>query len=170
MGGSLAEDLIDLNAATRYDADLRQVPIDPAAIERAIDLAAGALADARAREDDAAALPCATADQPRELANLIRLAEASRYVGDLDRAEALFRDALERCAAPDLASYADFVLQHLGKCRLDRGDPAEAVTCFERALVLRRAKGDHVLIRFTQQALQLARTRVATTERGRDPA
>ncbi len=170
MGGSLPEGLIDLNAAARYDDDLRQVPIDSAAIERAIHLAAGALADARTREDDAAALPCATADQPRELANLIRLAEAFRYWGDLDRTEALFRDALERCVAPDLASYADFVLQHLGKCRLDRGDPAEAVTCFECALVLRCAKGDRSLIRSTQQVLRLARIQVSTTERGLDPA
>lgn len=197
MAGSLPEDLIDLNAAARYDADLRQVPIDHAAIERAIDLAAGALADARVRGDDAAALrllgylgdACrlldrsaeavehlqaatalarATADRPRELANLIRLAETHRSAGHLDRAEALFRDALARCAAPDLASYADFALQHLGKCRLDRGDPADAVACFERALALRRAKGDPALIRSTQQALRLARTRPAVSDHGQE--
>ncbi len=199
MGGSPLEDLIDLNAATRYDAGLRQVPIDPAAVERAAALAVDALGDVRARGDAASELPLlaylgeacrllgrssesvehlqaavalarAAADRPRELANRIRLAETLRYAGALDRAEALFRDALECCAAPDLASYADFALQHLGKCRLDQGDPAEAVTCFERALALRRAKDDPTLIRSTQQALRLARTRLATTEHGRDPA
>ncbi|MDP9367960.1 MAG: hypothetical protein M3Q03_06735 [Chloroflexota bacterium] len=113
MGGSLPEGLIDLKAAARYDADLRQAPIDPAALERrrprgrcarrrsraGDDAAAlrllGYLGDAcrllgRSTEavehlQAAAALTRASADRRREMANLIRLAEAFRYTGSLDR-------------------------------------------------------------------------------------
>ncbi len=134
MGGSLPEGLIDLNAAARYDDDLRQVPIDSAAIERAIHLAAGALADARAgRRRDRAAPP----GLPRR-----RLPTPRPLDGG-------------------------------GRAPPGRGRPGPChrrPAAFERALVLRRAKGDRALIRSTQQALRLARIQVATTERGLDPA
>jgi tetratricopeptide (TPR) repeat protein len=98
-------------------------------------------------------------DGQSEVANLIRQGEALRYGGDHAAAERLYRAALARVrAAPDaLAAYEDFALQHLGKCRLEQGDVAEAIACFEAALTLRRTKGDPDLIASTEAALRLAR-------------
>jgi HTH-type transcriptional regulator, pleiotropic regulator of extracellular virulence genes len=102
-------------------------------------------------------------DGRAEVANLIRQGEAIRYGGDLPGAERLYRAVLTRVlAAPNgppqgLGRYEDFALQHLGKCRLEQGDAAEAIACFERALAIRRLKGDASLIASTEAALRLAR-------------
>ena len=97
------------------------------------------------------------------VANLIRLGEALRYGGHLEAAERRYQAALELVRTqPDvLAGYEAFALQHLGKCRLDQGDPAGAAACFEEALALRRAKGAPDLVASTEAALALARDRLA---------
>ena len=117
-----------------------------------------------ARHAEALELARSLGDRRLEVASEIRLGEAYRYRGDLATAERLFRDALVACAQSDLAAYADFALQHLGKCRLDQGHVAEAIECFERALALRRATGDPALIASTEQALALARASSATAD------
>ena len=180
--------LPNLMSLTRYDAALRQAPTDTAAIEEAVVRAERCLSDARARGDlrgtarllgylgeadrvlgrydaavalhaEALGLARSLGDRRLEVASQIRLGEAHRCRGDLATAERLFRDALVACAQSDLAAYADFALQHLGKCRLDQSDAAEATACFHQALALRRAKGDAELIASTEQALALARGR-----------
>jgi tetratricopeptide (TPR) repeat protein len=91
---------------------------------------------------------------------LIRLGEALRYGGDLDAAEPHYREAvvIVRANLGSLAILEDFAFQHLGKCRMEQGDTVEAVSCLERALELRRAKGDPSLIASTESALSLARS------------
>jgi tetratricopeptide (TPR) repeat protein len=93
-----------------------------------------------------------------EAVTLIRLGEAIRYGGNVDAAEPLYREALALVPAhrDSLATPEDFTLQHLVKCRLEQGDAAEAADCLERALHLRRAKGDPALIASTETALSHA--------------
>lgn len=183
------EGLVDLSAVSRFDAALREVPTDPEAIAASVKVAGDRLAAARAAHDaalalkllgylgdacrllgrhdqavahqtQAVALASERGDRRAELVAFLRLADAHRYRGDLAVAEALFRDALARCQGQDLADQEDFARQHLGKCRLDQGDPDEALGHFARALAIRRAKGDPDLIRSTELALALAGSRV----------
>jgi len=92
-------------------------------------------------------------DRRREAANLIRLATARQYGGQHAEAEAIFREALALTETGDAADYEDFALQHLGKCLVETGRVAEAMLCFDRALVLRWMKADAELIASTEQAL-----------------
>jgi tetratricopeptide (TPR) repeat protein len=94
-----------------------------------------------------------------EVANLIRLGEAHRNADDYAAAEPCFRAALDRIRdeRDDLRAYENFALQHLGKCLIDAGRAVEAISCLERALALRHAKGDADLIASTEVALAQAR-------------
>lgn len=180
--------LVDLDEMSIQDARLRDVPRDPAVVSAAVERAREALVDARGRgdlgeqqhllgylgnacrllgrTDDAIAwlteslsLARATGDARRGLAAVIRLGEVYRCRNDYGKAEALFREALDRTqAASELESLADFALQHLGKCLLDQGESAEAVECLERALALRQAKANPQLIASTERALAHARS------------
>ena len=90
-----------------------------------------------------------------EIANRIRLGLTYHYANYFALAEACFRQALAACRCiPEASSYTDFALQHLGKLCVEQNRFTEARICFEEALVLREAKGDHDLIASTQQALQ----------------
>ena len=118
------------------------------------------------RTDEAAALLARAVDLARqrgdargEVVNLIRQGEALRCGGRLAGAEQLYRAALAKVrAAPNaLGAYEDFALQHLGKCRLEQGEVAEAIACFEAALAIRRSKGHPDLIASTEAVLSLAR-------------
>src|SRR5262245_10705532 len=91
----------------------------------------------------------------------------------LVKAEQLCRAALALALADPAArgGYEDFALQHLGKGRLEEGDAAEAITCVERALTLRQAKGDPALIASTEAVLRLAKelaTQLMGNGRGTD--
>ncbi|MFJ1755977.1 tetratricopeptide repeat protein [Kitasatospora sp. NPDC088134] len=82
----------------------------------------------------------------------LNLADAHRYAGDMQAAEALYRSALgtARSQHPELVDYA---LQHTGKHLMDCGDLAGAQTHLQEALRLRIAKGDTELVESTQAAL-----------------
>jgi tetratricopeptide (TPR) repeat protein len=181
------DDLPDLRPATRFDAALREVPSDPAILSHGVERAHAMLAAARYRDDAASIVRMlgylgnayrilgyadeavavlteaveqarAAGDQRAALANRIRLGEALKYQGDIAQAERLFREAARVAQHTDLGDYRDFALQHLGKCRLEQGDAAEAVPLLEQALALRHDKGDPDLIASTTSALVLART------------
>jgi tetratricopeptide (TPR) repeat protein len=105
-----------------------------------------------------AVLLCRTiGDRKAELVNTIRLAEARKYNGELSIAEELLRTALKWTNEEGFSAYKDFVLQHLGKCRLEQGAPDDAIRLLEEALELRIAKEDSELINSTELALQMAR-------------
>ncbi|MEV7353686.1 hypothetical protein [Kitasatospora sp. NPDC091276] len=82
----------------------------------------------------------------------LNLADAHRYAGDVQGADALYRGALNtaRGQHPELV---DFALQHTGKHLMERGDLADAHTHLQEALRLRIAKGDTDLVESTQAAL-----------------
>ncbi|MER8098917.1 hypothetical protein [Kitasatospora sp. NPDC094016] len=82
----------------------------------------------------------------------LNLADAHRYAGDVQGADALYRGALNlaRSQHPELV---DFALQHTGKHLMERGDLADAHTHLQEALCLRIAKGDTDLVESTQAAL-----------------
>lgn len=101
-----------------------------------------------------------------EMVNCIRLATAYQYAGCHNKAEALFRRALELAREPEHADRLDFALQHLGKCLVEMGRLEEATACFEEALALRQAKGDAGLIASTEQALGVAREKLAAKNAG----
>ncbi|MEU4119832.1 tetratricopeptide repeat protein [Kitasatospora sp. NPDC028055] len=82
----------------------------------------------------------------------LNLADAHRYAGDVQTADALYRSALNtaRSRHPELV---DFALQHTGKHLMERGDLAGARTYLQEALRLRLAKEDAELVESTQAAL-----------------
>ncbi|MFF7991603.1 hypothetical protein ACFZDG_17635 [Kitasatospora xanthocidica] len=82
----------------------------------------------------------------------LNLADAHRYAGDVQTADALYRSALNtaRSRHPELV---DFALQHTGKHLMERGDLAGARDHLQQALRLRIAKGDAELVESTQAAL-----------------
>ena len=178
-----------LEAYATDDERLRQVAHDREAVAAAAAQARAALADARRRGDrgsevrllgylgnamrilgdtdaslgylrESAGLARELGDERRELIALIRLGETHRCRDEYDDAERVLRDALGRAeAAPALADYVDFALQHLGKALVDRGEAAAAAECLERALAVRRAKGDPELVASTERALERAKGR-----------
>ncbi len=102
-----------------------------------------------------------TGNRNAEVANLVRLGEAYKYREEHAIAEPLFREALDLTADGDAEMLRDFALQHLGKCLLEMGRYDEAIAHLEEALALRRAKTNQPLIESSEQALALARTRMA---------
>jgi kanamycin kinase len=170
--------LPDLDASVRWDERLRQVPTDPAAVERAVELARAELAatdDPRelcrlhgylgnaarllGRDEEALRqlrrsleLAERLADERARTVATIRIGEAHRCFDRLDEAEATLRGALD--GAPELRHFA---LQHLGKTLADQGRAAEAVPLLEEALALRLAEGDEELAASTRLALERAR-------------
>ncbi|MFJ5924787.1 tetratricopeptide repeat protein [Kitasatospora sp. NPDC092948] len=82
----------------------------------------------------------------------INLADAHRYAGDAQAADALYRTALAtaRSRHPELL---DFAHQHFGKHLMELGDHAGALAHLQEALRLRIAKGNAELVESTQAAL-----------------
>jgi HTH-type transcriptional regulator, pleiotropic regulator of extracellular virulence genes len=168
------------------DDTLRAVPNDPAAMRQAIDWlqdqAAGeadpaeqarllGLAGACAgtlRETRRAA---AMLKQAIELADThgtarqqvtlrIRLADIHALGGRPEEAIELLRAQLARCLADRvLESLIDFAHQHFGKALLDAGQVNDGIEHLERALTIRKEKGDAELIASTEQALRVARSK-----------
>ncbi|WP_139234645.1 hypothetical protein [Alicyclobacillus macrosporangiidus] len=178
--------LPDLRSLTKFDARLREIPTDVDALRAAINQALSELDKAEASQHldatvgllgylgnacriigltteaidylERAVFRCRMlGDRKGELVNTIRLAEARKYNGDYQIAERLLRVALTWTDEEVLSNYKDFVLQHLGKCRLEQGAPEDAVQLLQEALKLRLEKGDKTLIESTEQALTLAR-------------
>lgn len=92
-----------------------------------------------------------------EIINLISLATAQQYCGNRDLAETLFQEALQKMQEYNQPSYEDVALHHLGRCLVEQGKLREALACFERALVLRKEKGDRLFIASTQRAIDAVR-------------
>lgn len=92
-----------------------------------------------------------------QLINQIRLAHVYQWQQHYATAQALFDSALMRCQTqPELVDFLDFVYQHLGKCKFDQAQYAEAIDLFEAALAIRLNKGERSLIESTQLALATA--------------
>ncbi|GHO97801.1 hypothetical protein KSF_078490 [Reticulibacter mediterranei] len=92
-----------------------------------------------------------------EIVNLISLATAQQYCGNRDQAEILFQEALQKMQEYNQPSYKDVALHHLGRCLVEQGKLSEALDCFERALILRKEKGDRLFIASTQRAIDAVR-------------
>ena len=102
---------------------------------------------------EAVELSRALGDAELEIANLIRLATAFQYAGRYDEARAMLEKVVGRCASGEAPDYEDFALQHLGKVFAEQGRARDAIPLFERALTLRRRKGDPQLVASTERAL-----------------
>lgn len=94
-------------------------------------------------------------NQVRETVSLIRLGEALKYDSNHHEALAHFNKALEICEANELHHYLDFALQHKGKCLMEMALLNEAEECFQKAIALRKRKGDLSLVDSTEQAIRL---------------
>nr|WP_223242715.1 tetratricopeptide repeat protein [Streptomyces sp. CBMA123] len=82
----------------------------------------------------------------------LNLADAHRYSGDTQTADALYRSALNtaRHQHPELV---DFALQHTGKHLMECGDLVGALGYLQEAMRLRIAKRDAGLVESTQAAI-----------------
>jgi tetratricopeptide (TPR) repeat protein len=162
------DDLPPLGPLVRMDERLREVARDEPAVEAALDvaerrLAAGETAELHAYAGQAARVlhrhEAAIAHLTRALElepsprARIRLGEAYRCADRLDEASAELETALAESRQTPLE---DFALQHLGKALTDAGRGQAAVDALERALRLRRAKGDPALVESTERALERA--------------
>ncbi len=93
----------------------------------------------------------------REIVSSIRLGEAYKYNAQYERAFNFFDKALYLCETYKIDNYEDFALQHKGKCLMELEKFSEAEDCFQRALGIRKKKGNQSLIDSTQQAIDLVK-------------
>ena len=93
----------------------------------------------------------------REIISFIRLGEALKYDSNHKKAMEYFNNALGMCETHKIDEYLDFVLQHKGKCLMELARLTEAEECFQKALALRKLKGNESLIDSTEQAIGLLR-------------
>ncbi|MEU2835180.1 tetratricopeptide repeat protein [Streptomyces lavendulae] len=115
-------------------------------------LSLGDYHDARVYLHRALDLATASGNTRAVIATELNLADAYRYAGKAQTADALYRKALDgaRSKHPELV---DFALQHLGKQLMEQGNLIPARARLQEALRLRTAKGDAGLIESTQAAL-----------------
>lgn len=121
--------------------------------------------DARLFLRQALDLATASANTRAVIATQLNLADAYRYGGEAETADAFYRSALHtaRDQHPELV---DFALQHYGKHLMEQGDLATARTHVREALRLRIAKGDTGLIESTQAALARVELLLVQAEAG----
>ncbi|SEN11475.1 tetratricopeptide repeat protein [Lihuaxuella thermophila] len=87
--------------------------------------------------------------------SLIRLGEAYKYHGQHETGLRCFAEAEALAESDEFSMYRDFICQHRGKCLMEMGRMEEALSELQRALMMRRAKGDAELIRSTEEAIKL---------------
>jgi len=174
--------LPDLAPLVRFDERLREVPIDPRAVEAALREASRALdaadepnerlkpADLRGHRRTHPRPGRRVDCPPPQGARAGRRRARRRGQDPARRGVPLRRPARRRrpgarealTDARQSGAHLDFALQHLGKALLDTGKPEGAVAVLEEAWALRRDGGDAELIRSTELALALARGRQGT--------
>ena len=91
------------------------------------------------------------------IANRIRLATAHFYQGEHAFAEIELREVITDIEDGSDTTYLDYAWQHLGKCVAEQERYAEAIECFERALLLRTDAG---LRASSQDAIAAAKRRL----------
>lgn len=112
-------------------------------------------------------------DKRGQVVNLLRLAHVYQWQGRYALADRLFeqiificeiaKDTLSPKSTNPLGGYLDFAYQHMGKSKFDQGDYARAAKFFQRALNIRKEKGDPDLIASSALALEAARRRLYTS-------
>jgi len=94
------------------------------------------------------------------IGNRIRLATAHFYQGEHAFAEMELREIIAEIEAGSDTTYLDHAWQHLGKCIAEQERYGEAISCFERARLLR---GDDAPLRASSQhAIDAARRRMGS--------
>ncbi len=95
----------------------------------------------------------------------LRWADILRYRSEFGEAEEVFEEILEVCKKIKVVSdYKDFAYQHLGKLNFDLEDYDLALDYFEKALKLRKKKGDPALIESTELAISLTQKKLSSLE------
>ncbi len=110
-------------------------------------------AEAIAALEPAVALARKRGEPMAELEALLNLATALQYLGERERAQALFQDGLDRAKACEIADFDSFYHHHRGRCCVEQGKLAEARAAFEIALALREQMGVERFIMSSQAAL-----------------
>jgi tetratricopeptide (TPR) repeat protein len=99
------------------------------------------------------------------VAQSLRWADILRYRGEFGEAEQILDDILDMCEKLDGVSfYKDFALQHLGKLNFDLGEYDIAFAYFEKALILRKIKGDQELIESTNFAISVTASKLGSNK------
>jgi serine/threonine-protein kinase len=96
------------------------------------------------------ALAIAAGDNEERARTVANLAQASRGVGDLDRAEALYREAqpILESIYPDGGPHLAVLLNNRARLAWERDRPEEAIELQKQAVAMHRRsfRGDHVMI------------------------
>lgn len=99
------------------------------------------------------------------VAQSLRWADILRYRGEFGEAEQIIEGVLDMCEKLEKVSfYKDFALQHLGKLNFDLGEYEIALVYFEKALVLRKIKGDQELIESTNFAISMTAVKLGSNK------
>ncbi|MBL8520010.1 MAG: tetratricopeptide repeat protein [Betaproteobacteria bacterium] len=179
---------IPYNVHYDFDRDLRELPIDRAAMERGVawlgrqitnlggDLHAvarlsgmhgvysrilGHLEQAEASLRSAVDLSRSVLDTRLVFINELRLAHVHQWQGRFDLSTPMFEELLLRAEKDrHLGLLLDFAMQHAGKNAFDQGKYAEALSHFAGALALRRLKNDARLLQSTETAIAVTRSRI----------
>lgn len=176
-------DDVPFDLTTTWTDDLRERPLDPAAVAAAVEWLAGRTDDVARRRSQRGALLLlldrageAAADLDRALELLgdawtparavaeVRRAHADHRLERFDAAEARLLGVLAAAIdEPALGPWTSFAWQHLGKALLDAGRPHEAEAALLAAHALRSggAGDDPALRASTDRALAVARARTA---------
>lgn len=93
-------------------------------------------------------------DIKKRMVTLIRLGEAYKYDGQHQMALHSFAQAEEILRETNFLAYEDFLYQHQAKCYFELHDLEKAEVLFQKALEIRKKKGDELLIKSTGQVLE----------------
>lgn len=92
-----------------------------------------------------------------EMINYLRWADNFRFEKKFAEAWTLLKKAENTLLKNNFVDYQDFYLQHLGKLYFDKNDYKEALSCFEKTLLLRKKKKNPELISSTEFAIEIAK-------------
>ncbi len=93
-------------------------------------------------------------EERMQIINDIRIGQTLQYTGKFEQAEQMYISLEEDMKTGKHTDLLDFIYQHKGKNYYEWGRLQEAVSAFEKALMMREKKGNKALIQSTRIVLE----------------
>ena len=176
----------NLNLETRFDPDLREIPVNPGDFKKAIatleaqlksesvssetikhlgqlgtlQRIIGLLDEAEKHFERAISLSSSLDEPKLKLASLIRLGNVKHWKKDFAEARRIFDECFEIVAKDkSFDEYLDFVYQHKGKCYFGQSRYEFALSQFYKAILIRNNKSEIDLADSTLLAIEETKRR-----------